>query len=105
MKLEDVAYFAAKKQSQPSVFQLAQKVYDACKADAANDTEIQRRLSLLSRSTGAEHLRQCGNFMAELVAFDDLLSEGLSPKWLPESTTPGVKAPDIEADDGTPTPV
>lgn len=79
MNIEDIDYFREKKLAQPSVFALAQKVYDACKKDSKNSTEMQRRLTELSRSRDEEHSRQCSNFMAELVAFDELLDQGLSP--------------------------
>lgn len=96
MKPEDVEYFAQKQQSQPAVFDLAQRVYGACSTDPANKVEIQRRFSELSRSKNDEHLRQSANLVAELIVFSDLLDRGLVPKWLPESAIVGVKAPDIE---------
>ncbi len=106
MQLEDIHYFSVKKIQQPSVFALAKKVYEACENNTDNNAEMQRRLYLLSRSSDGEHARKSGDFMAELAAFNELLDQGLSPKWLPESTTPGVKTPDIEIIIGqTPIPV
>ncbi|HJP96028.1 MAG TPA: hypothetical protein VJ843_01510 [Candidatus Saccharimonadales bacterium] len=96
MVLQDIEYFAEKQWSHPEVFDVAQRVYDACLGDTGNNEEMQRRLAELSRTSGAEHLRQAGNFMAEIIVFSDLLSQGFCPRWLPESRVRGVRTPDIE---------
>ncbi len=93
MKLKDVYYFSIKKHKHPPVFNLAQKVVAASETNQQDSEEIQRRLSLLTTSTGNEHLRQCANFIAEAVAFNELLEQGKDPHWVSENSNP---TPDIQ---------
>lgn len=85
MKLEDVFYFSIKKRQHPTVFELAQKAVTASEANHQNSVEIQRRLYLLTRSHGSEHLRKCADFIAEAVVFNELLGQGKEPIWVPEN--------------------
>jgi len=96
IRLEDIEYFSKKKQQDPAVFELAQRVFDASSKEPNNAKELERRLNELSRTQGAEHWRQSANLMAELVVFDELAKQGVAPRWIPESARKGIKTPDIE---------
>ncbi|HVX01059.1 MAG TPA: hypothetical protein VHA52_11580 [Candidatus Babeliaceae bacterium] len=86
MKLEDIDYFLLKKNQQPAVYELAQRTVDESRKDSADTVEIERRLQLLTRSSGTEHIRQCSNFLAEAMAFNALLDASHVPHWVPETT-------------------
>lgn len=92
MMLDDIEYFRVKRSEQLPIINLAQKVLDDSMKDPNNATEIQRRLSLLTKSNDAEHIRQCCDFLAEAVAFNELTERGLSPHWVPAAN---YKTPDI----------
>jgi hypothetical protein len=95
MKLEDIYYFSIKKQQHPQLFEFAQKIVDISESNPQDKIEIQRRMSLLTRSKDAEHVRQCSNFLAEVGAFSDLADQDIEPHWVPESK---VRMPDLEYD-------
>jgi hypothetical protein len=93
MKLEDVYYFSFKKTQQPEVYNLVQRTVDASSKDSQNAAELDRRLQLLTRTSGNEHIRQCSNFLAETVAFNSIMDAGHTPHWVPETKNP---TPDIQ---------
>lgn len=104
MKLEDIFYFSVKKQQHIPVFELANKVVEDSQTDTTDSAEIQRRLTSLSKTENSEHIRQCTNFLAETIAFTNLVDKGLSPHWVPE--TKKHKMPDIAYEEsGRKTPV
>lgn len=98
MKLEDVHYFSIKKLQHPPLFNFAQRTVDESNKDIADGAEIERRLQLLTRSTGAEHIRQCSNFIAEAATFNALLDAGHAPHWVPETSNP---TPDLRYQDSS----
>lgn len=93
MKLEDIHYFSIKKQQHPPVFNLAQRAIDESKKYNQDALDIERRMELLTHSKGAEHVRQCSNFLAETSTYNDLLDKGREPHWVPETTKP---TPDLQ---------
>ena len=93
MKLEDIYYFSVKKQQHRPLFDIVKKVITASAADPLNAAEIQRRLELLTKSKGNEHIRQCANFVAEAIAFNELIEQGEIPQWVPENSNP---TPDMQ---------
>jgi len=94
--LTDIDYFRQKQSTQPGVYDLVKRTLD--ESDENDSAELQRRLLTLQRIKGTEHLRQCGNFVAEVLAYDALKQDGKNPHWLPESNN-GKKMPDIEYGD------
>jgi len=95
MTLEDVYYFSQKKQLHPELFSHINKAVQCSMANAADAAEVQRRLNLLSRSKGNEHLRQASNFVAEAATYTLLEEAGEGPHWVPEVADK--KMPDLEA--------
>lgn len=95
MKLEDIYYFSIKKQQHAQLFDFAQKIVEISERHPQDKAEIQRRMTLLTRSKDAEHVRQCSNFLAELGAFDHLMTQSIEPHWVPESK---IRMPDLEYD-------
>ncbi|MEI6228977.1 MAG: hypothetical protein WCP11_03070 [Candidatus Saccharibacteria bacterium] len=93
MELKDIDYFSKIEQHNPAVFNLATKSLLISNKNEQDSIEIQRRLLLLSKSTGNEHLRQCSNFLAEVISYCELFSQGKDPHWVPESSSP---TPDIQ---------
>lgn len=93
MNLNDIHYFSIKKIQHPPVFDLANKVVEISTLNTADNTEIHRRIALLSRAKDAEHIRQCTNFLAEIAAFYDLSEKGVEPHWVAE--TKRHRMPDI----------
>lgn len=96
MKLDEVKYFSAKKKEQPKVYDLALKAVEESNKTETDATEIDRRIELLTRSDGTEHLRQCSNFLAEAIVYVELVDKKLNPRWVPETNYP---TPDISYND------
>lgn len=93
MKLKDIDYFSKLEHQSPELFELAQKVVNVSETNIQDKIEIQRRMKLLTRTNGVEHIRQCSNFVAEIGTFNDLIDQGTKPHWVPESNIP---MPDIQ---------
>ena len=93
MQLEDVTYFAVKKYQHPALFEFVKAVVVDSVSDDSDRLEIQRRLRLLNRSQGNEHIRQASNFIAEVAAFHSEQVMAM-PHWVPELANR--KMPDIE---------
>jgi hypothetical protein len=84
MKLDDLHYFEVKKIQHPPVFELAQRAIELSLPDTGDSAEIERRMAILARSSGNEHIRQSSNFVAEAHAFTSLYDLGSQPHWVPE---------------------
>lgn len=96
MELDEIEYFSTMKALGRPAYKLAQRVVTASMMNERDAAEIQDRLKLLPRYKDDEHYRQCGNFMAELAAFDSLTAKGLNPHWVSQSKRKGIKMPDME---------
>jgi hypothetical protein len=93
MKLEEIYYFSVKKHRHPALYDLAQKIVKISEQNPHDKEEINRRMSLLTKSSGAEHVRQCSNFLAEIGAFNHLFTQDIAPHWVMETSRP---MPDLE---------
>jgi len=104
MNLEDIYYFKSKKSYSPNIFDLVKKTIEFTEHNIGDKQEINSRLKLLSTLNGPEQVRQCSNFLAEVLAFNHLISQGFAPHWVPEHISK--KMPDLEfTKNGTRIPV
>jgi len=94
-KLDDIYYFQYMKIKRPSIYSLANEVYNLSQANTSDKSLFQSKLDKLATVPGNnnEQRRMAGDLLCEFHAYKTLHDAGISPHWVEETTS---SSPDIE---------